>query len=127
MAGRERRALPERLPLTLRAYALLTAAATPLIQPLLNRRLRRGKEHPQRMAERRVEPAVARPPGGLVWVHGASVGELVAAMPLIARIRARAFNVLVTTGTVTSAALAEKRLPPHVIHQFVPPHAPPLR
>jgi len=56
--------------------------------------------------------------------HGASVGELVAAMPLIARIRARAFNVLVTTGTVTSAALAEKRLPPGVIHQFVPLDAP---
>jgi len=116
--------LPERLPLTLRAYALLTAAATPLVQPLLNRRLRRGKEHPQRMAERRGEAAMARPAGVLVWVHGASVGELVAAMPLIARIRARAFNVLVTTGTVTSAALAEKRLPPDVIHQFVPLDAP---
>ncbi len=116
--------MPERLPLTLRAYALLTAAATPLVQPLLNRRLRRGKEHPQRMAERRGEAAMARPAGVLVWVHGASVGELVAAMPLIARIRARAFNVLVTTGTVTSAALAEKRLPPDVIHQFVPLDAP---
>ena len=116
--------MPERLPLTLRAYALLTTAAAPLAQSLLNRRLRRGKEHPQRMAERRGEAAVARPPGVLVWVHGASVGELVAAMPLIARIRARAFNVLVTTGTVTSAALAEKRLPPGVIHQFVPLDAP---
>jgi 3-deoxy-D-manno-octulosonic-acid transferase len=116
--------LPERLPLTLRAYALLTAAAAPLAQPLLKRRLRRGKEHPQRMAERRGEAGLARPPGVLVWVHGASVGELVAAMPLIARIRARAFNVLVTTGTVTSAALAEKRLPPGVIHQFVPLDAP---
>jgi 3-deoxy-D-manno-octulosonic-acid transferase len=116
--------LPERLPLTLRAYALLTAAAAPLARPLLNRRLRRGKEHPQRMAERRGEAAMARPSGVLVWVHGASVGELVAAMPLIARIRAQAFNVLVTTGTVTSAALAEKRLPPGVIHQFVPLDAP---
>src|SRR4030088_3703024 len=120
MAGRERRALPEPLPLTLRAYALLTAGARPLGQPLLNRRLRRGKEHPQRMAERRGEAAVARPAGVLVWVHGASVGELVAAMPLIARIRARAFNVLVTTGTVTSAALAEKRLPPGLIPQVGP-------
>src|SRR5258705_12830841 len=124
MAGREGGVWPERLPLTLRAYALLTAAATPLVQPLLNRRLRRGKEHPQRMAERRGEAAMARPAGVLVWVHGASVGELVAANPLIARLRARGFNVLVTTGTVTSAALAEKRLPPDVIHQFVPLDAP---
>src|SRR4051812_6406521 len=124
MAGRERRELPERLPLTLRAYALLTAAAAPLAHQLLNRRLKRGKEHPQRMAERRGAAGMARPPGVLVWVHGASVGELVAAMPLIARLRARAVNVLVTTGTVTSAALAEKRLPPGVIHQFVPLDAP---
>src|SRR3977135_393156 len=105
MAGRERRELPERLPLTLRAYALLTTAAAPLAQSLLNRRLRRGKEHPQRVAERRGEAGLARPPGVLVWVHGASVGELVAAMPLIARIRARAFNVLVTPVTSTAAAL----------------------
>jgi 3-deoxy-D-manno-octulosonic-acid transferase len=124
MPGRETRQLAERLPLTLRAYALLTAAATPFARGLLRRRLNRGKEHPQRMAERRGEAAVARPAGGLVWVHGASVGELVAAMPLIARIRAQAFNILVTTGTVTSAALAEKRLPPGVIHQFVPLDAP---
>jgi len=116
--------LAERLPLTLRAYALLTAAATPFARELLRRRLKRGKEHPQRMAERRGEAATPRPAGRLVWVHGASVGELVAAMPLIARIRAQAFNILVTTGTVTSAALAEKRLPPGVIHQFVPLDAP---
>jgi 3-deoxy-D-manno-octulosonic-acid transferase len=112
--------LAERLPLTLRAYALLTAAATPFAHHLLNRRLSRGKENPHRMAERRGETGTARPAGPLVWVHGASVGELVAAIPLIERLRARALNVLVTTGTVTSAALAEKRLPPGVIHQFVP-------
>lgn len=110
----------DRLPLTLRAYALLTAAATPLAPYLLDRRLRRGKEHPQRLAERRGEATVRRPAGTLVWVHGASVGELAAAIPLIERLRADDRNVLVTTGTVTSAALAEQRLPPGAIHQFVP-------
>ena len=114
----------ERLPLTLRAYALLTAAATPLASHLLRRRLRRGKEDPRRMAERRGETAAARPRGVLVWVHGASVGELAAAIPLIGRLRGRGLNILVTTGTVTSAALAEKRLPPGAIHQFAPLDAP---
>lgn len=117
-------ALAERLPLTLRAYALLMAAATPLASFLLRRRLKRGKEHPRRLSERRGETTAARPRGTLVWVHGASVGELAAAIPLVGRLRERGFNVLVTTGTVTSAALAAKRLPPGAIHQFVPLDAP---
>src|SRR5207342_3099729 len=36
------------------------------------------------------------------------------------RIVAKDFKVLVTSGTVTSAKLAEQRLPPGVVHQFVP-------
>ena len=117
-------ALAERLPLTLRAYALLTAVATPLVSFLLRRRLKRGKEHPRRLTERRGETTAARPRGTLVWVHGASVGELAAAIPLVGRLRERGLNVLVTTGTVTSAALAAKRLPPGAIHQFAPLDAP---
>ncbi len=112
--------MADRLPLTLRAYALLTAAATPLAPQLLKRRLQRGKEHPERLAERRGESTVRRPPGTLVWVHGASVGELAAAIPLIERLRAGVRNVLVTSGTVTSAKLAAQRLPSGAIHQFVP-------
>ena len=112
--------MAERLPLTLRAYALVTAAATPVASHLLRRRLRRGKEDAQRMNERRGDTATRRPRGSLVWVHGASVGELAAALPLIERLRERAFNILVTTGTVTSAAFAQQRLPPGAIHQFVP-------
>src|SRR5215470_8196244 len=122
--GPERRPLAERLPLTLRAYELLTAAATPFAHPLLSRRVRRGKEDPQRMAERRGETTLRRPAGTLVWVHGASVGELAAAIPLIGRLRAGPHNILVTTGTVTSATFAAQRLPAGAIHQFVPLDAP---
>ena len=114
----------ERLPVTLSAYRLATATAAPLAQYLLKYRLNRGKEHPTRFLERRGETEAARPRGPLVWVHGASVGELVAAIPLIEHIRARQFAVLVTTGTITSAELAERRLPAGVIHQFFPYDAP---
>src|SRR5258708_7840907 len=49
---------------------------------------------------------------------------MLAVVPLIVRIRAQNFAVLVTSGTVTSAALAEHRLPSGVLHQFIPLDAP---
>jgi 3-deoxy-D-manno-octulosonic-acid transferase len=110
----------DRLPAALRAYRFLSAGAAPLAPFLLAERKRRGKEHPARLYERRGLARQTRPRGPLVWIHGASVGELVSVLPLIARIAERGFNVLVTTGTVTSAELAEQRLPPGIIHQFVP-------
>jgi 3-deoxy-D-manno-octulosonic-acid transferase len=99
---------------------VLTAAAIPLTSLLLGHRARRGREDLARIAERRGESRVPRPHGPLVWVHGASVGEMLAIIPLVERIRARGFNVLVTSGTVTSAELAQRRLPPGAIHQFIP-------
>ena len=112
------------LPLALRAYQLGSALGTPIASQLLQRRQKRGKEHPERLRERVGQASLSRPKGPLVWVHGASVGEMLAAVTLIERLRARDFAVLVTSGTVTSAALAEQRLPNGVIHQFVPLDAP---
>ena len=108
------------LPALLRTYRLLAGAAQPLVPLLLGYRLRRNKEDAARLAERRGESIIARPPGSLVWVHGASVGEIISALPLIERLDARGFAVLVTSGTVTSARVAAQRLPPRAIHQFVP-------
>jgi 3-deoxy-D-manno-octulosonic-acid transferase len=108
------------LPLALRLYRLGCVFGSPLAFRLLTRRLKRGKEHPERMTERLGQASIARPAGPLVWVHGASVGEMLAVISLIERLRAQHFAVLVTSGTVTSAALAEQRLPDGVLHQFVP-------
>src|SRR4051812_45511626 len=112
--------MADRTPLTLQAYRLLTAVSAPIADMVLNRRLRRGKELAARLPERRGESSVARPAGPLVWLHGASVGEMLSILPLIDLIRARDITVLVTAGTVTAAELAKHRLPPGVIHQFVP-------
>jgi 3-deoxy-D-manno-octulosonic-acid transferase len=114
----------ERLPLALRLYRLVSTAAAPLAPRLLASRLKQGKEHPARLDERRGEPSLPRPRGPLIWVHGASVGEMLAVIPLIERVRALNFAVLVTSGTVTSATLAQQRLPAGTIHQFIPLDAP---
>jgi 3-deoxy-D-manno-octulosonic-acid transferase len=111
---------PEPMPLTLAAYRIAAEVGTALAPWLLERRLARGKENADRIAERRGEASAQRPPGPLVWLHGASVGEFVAVLALVERIRARGFTALMTTGTVTSAELAAKRLPPGTLHQFIP-------
>ena len=116
--------MPKTLPLALRAYQLGSALGTPIASQLLMRRQKRGKEHPERLKERLGQASIPRPKGPLIWVHGASVGEMLAAVSLIERLRAQNFAVLVTSGTVTSAALAEQRLPNGVLHQFIPLDAP---
>ena len=105
-----------------RLYRALTVLATPLIAVYLERRRRAGKEDPERLPERLGVAGAARPDGRLVWVHGASVGESLAALPLIERIleSRQALHVLVTTGTVTSARLMAERLPPRAQHQYAP-------
>lgn len=108
------------LPVVLRLYRTATALLEPAGAAMLVWRRGRGKEDATRMAERRGYPGVNRPEGRLVWLHGASVGETVALMPLVARLLARGLNVLVTSGTVTSANLLARRLPAPAIHQFLP-------
>ena len=116
--------MPDRLPMTLRAYRRAMSAATPLASLWLKRRLRRGKETEERLGERYGLSPIERPEGPLVWVHGASVGELSAVFPLIEKLREQQVRVLVTSGTVTSAEVAKKRLPEDVLHQFIPLDAP---
>ena len=88
--------------------------------PFLQWRLARGKEDPARMQEKTGVPGRARPPGKLAWLHGASVGEAMALLPLVDRLVARGLNVLVTTGTLTSARILAERLGPGAMHQFLP-------
>ncbi|MDE2581169.1 MAG: 3-deoxy-D-manno-octulosonic acid transferase [Rhodospirillales bacterium] len=78
---------------------------------MLRRRARRGKEIAARLGERRGITAAPRPAGPLVWLHAASVGESVSVLPVVAELAAADVSVLLTTGTVTSAALLARRLP----------------
>jgi 3-deoxy-D-manno-octulosonic-acid transferase len=112
------------LPFVLRAYQRLSAAATPLAGLLARRRLKRGKEDQARVGERCGIGTIARPEGPLIWIHGASVGEVLAVSALVERLRAMNIRILLTSGTVTSASIVAERFPADVIHQFIPYDAP---
>src|ERR1700726_2543557 len=112
------------LPMTLRVYRRLSSAVVPLAPALINRRLKQGKEDPARIGERRGMSRDVRPHGPLVWIHGASVGEVLAAAALIEKLRALNIRILLTSGTVTSAAIVAKRFPADIIHQYVPYDSP---
>ena len=112
------------LPMTLRFYRGLSSAAAPLAPAVIRQRLKQGKEDPERIGERRGLSRDIRPSGPLVWIHGASVGEVLAAASLIERLRALNLRILLTSGTVTSATIVAKRFPPDIIHQYVPYDSP---
>src|SRR6188768_655143 len=123
-SGARRAHLADPLPMMLRVYRKLSYAMVPLSPALISRRLKLGKEDPARFGERRGVSATVRPLGPLVWIHGASVGEVLAEAALIERLRALNLRILVTSGTVTSAAIVAKRFPTDVIHQYVPYDSP---
>jgi 3-deoxy-D-manno-octulosonic-acid transferase len=106
-------------------YATATRLAAPFLRGLLLRRLAQGREHAQRLPERWGEDKTPRPPGTLVWLHGASVGEAVSVLAVAEALAVAGAEVLITTGTVTSAALLAERLPQlacaeRLRHRFVP-------
>ncbi|MBD9371211.1 lipid IV(A) 3-deoxy-D-manno-octulosonic acid transferase [Rhizobium sp. ARZ01] len=106
--------------LALSAYRWVGFGLYPVMRPYLAIRAAKGKEERGRRRERFGRASVERPAGPLVWVHAASVGETNAVSPLIREIRRRGINVVLTTGTVTSARVARERLGDSVIHQYVP-------
>jgi 3-deoxy-D-manno-octulosonic-acid transferase len=112
-------------PLSLLAYRYATVALTPLIPLALHRRARRGKEDAARLRERLGYASLPRPRGQLMWIHGASVGECLAVLPLIDELlKVPGRQILVTSGTVTSAKLMAERLPANTLHQYAPVDTP---
>jgi 3-deoxy-D-manno-octulosonic-acid transferase len=113
----------ERTMNALAAYRGVTTMLGPLLPLYLAARRARGKEDRARFGERLGHAGTTRPPGPLAWLHAASVGEAASLLSLIERLNRErpALNLLVTTGTVTSARLLETRLPAgQARHQFVP-------
>ena len=103
----------------LRLYQILSVILLPLILILLYIRKRQGKEDSARFNERVGRPMIPRPEEFLIWIHVASVGEAVSVLPIINKLleQHRDIQILVTTGTVSSANLLSSRLPSRAFHQ----------
>ncbi|BCW90266.1 3-deoxy-D-manno-octulosonic acid transferase [Alphaproteobacteria bacterium SO-S41] len=103
-------------------YRTFASAAGPWLRGYLKRRADQGKEDPARVGERFGRTTLARPQGKLIWLHAASVGESMSALPLLRAILDAnpEAHAVFTSGTVTSAALLAERLPKRAFHQFMP-------
>lgn len=113
------------MPLLLRTYLEVTRIFPGLLtRPARKAHTRLGCD-PARLTERFGQPTQPRPDGPLIWLHAASVGELVSVFDLMQDMQAETgATVLVTTMTQTSAQLAARRLPKGAIHQFIPVDTP---
>lgn len=107
----------------MRIYNTLISILYPLvISRYIKKRKENGKEDLKRFNERVGRPTMKRPEGKLIWMHGASVGESISMLPLISKLLEiyPDLNIMVTTGTLTSAELMAKRLPERAFHQYFP-------
>jgi len=103
-------------------YTVLWFLALPFVWLRLLIRSRKQPEYRRRMAERLgyyAEQNRSNQP--LIWLHAVSVGELLAALPLLEHLLARGDSqILVTTTTPTGSAQVKKQLADRVLHVYAP-------
>lgn len=103
-------------------YCALISLAAPLVWRTVRKKLEAAGVAANRQHERLGHASQPRPAGQLIWFHAASVGESLSVLTLINRLGTclPKSEFLITSGTPTSAALIEKRLPPRTRHQYPP-------
>ncbi len=108
--------------LGLAAYLSISSTLELPARWILRSRTARGKEDPLRGQERFGRTGVPRPDGQLVWLHSASVGEVISILRVVEVMGQHRpdLRFLITTGTLTSAQLLQRRMPERTIHQYIP-------
>jgi len=106
----------------LRIYKLISYLFYPFVPIYLSNRLSLKKELKDRINERYGYSKINRKKGKLVWLHAASIGESISILPVIKELEKnkKIKQILVTTGTVTSAKIMDERLKGKAFHQFLP-------
>lgn len=96
--------------MTLWIYRLVQLVLSPLLALLVLYRRAVGREDATRFGERLGRASVARPAGPLVWLHGASVGEVNSMLPVLNHLRTLRpdIHLLLTTGTRTGMRMLEQ-------------------
>lgn len=104
-------------------YLLLMHLLSPLWHYILNRRLHRGKETLQSIAQKCSKTLPPRPQAPIIWGHAVGVGEVLALAGLFATLAERLpkHHFLMTSSTNTSGQVLSKgQMPPRCTHQFAP-------
>ena len=85
-------------------------------------RLLKGKEHPTRFKEKFAFYTKNKINGKLIWIHGASVGEVLSMVPLIEKLEnnKKIKQILVTSNTLSSSKILSNLRLKKTIHQFFP-------
>ena len=106
----------------LRIYKIISYLICPFIPIYLSNRISLKKELKDRINERYGYSTINRKKGKLVWIHAASIGESLSILPIISELEKNTEikQILVTTGTVTSAKIMDQRLKGKALHQFLP-------
>jgi len=114
--------------MSLTTYNLIWNLLELILPNYLERRKKNGKEDVHRTHERFGISKKNRPTGTLVWLHGTSVGESVAALALANSMIKNGYGnnrneyFLLTTNTITAAKLIKNKIKKGLpaIHQYHP-------
>ena len=114
--------------MTLSTYNFLWGILKLFLSSYLVRRQKKGKEDKYRLNERFGISTKLRPDGTIVWLHGTSVGESVAALALANSMKKNGFGknknecFLLTTNTTSAAKLIKDKIKKGLpaIHQYHP-------
>lgn len=102
-------------------YSLMCYLALPLVWAKLRLRARKQPAYAERMQERLghvpIIPSGERP---LIWLHAVSVGETIAAIPLVEALLARQFQIVITSTTPTGSEQVQRAFGERVWRCYAP-------